>query len=68
MRTATCSRATRDPSNSISADGEFGPQTKSALPAAQRIAGTTADGVRGPGTRRAIVWDDGFGTCGHRSP
>jgi hypothetical protein len=41
---------------SISEDGQFGPATKSALQAAQRLRGVTGDGVYGPVTRDALRW------------
>jgi peptidoglycan hydrolase-like protein with peptidoglycan-binding domain len=40
---------------SLAADAKFGPVTEAALKTAQRRAGTTADGVYGPATRKAIL-------------
>jgi peptidoglycan hydrolase-like protein with peptidoglycan-binding domain len=40
--------------SSIATDGIFGVRTEAALKKAQSTAGTTADGIYGPKTRRAI--------------
>ena len=43
-------------SRSISADGAFGPATKSALKYAQGKEHVTADGEFGPNTRKVLLW------------
>jgi len=40
----------------ITADGQFGPKTRSALIAVQKRIGVTADGIFGPNTRGAMRW------------
>jgi murein L,D-transpeptidase YcbB/YkuD len=40
----------------LKVDGDFGGATETALKAAQRKDGTTADGVYGPATRKAMTW------------
>lgn len=40
----------------ITADGQFGPKTRSALIAVQKRIGVTADGIFGPNTRGAMNW------------
>jgi hypothetical protein len=41
---------------SVVVDGDFGPQTTSALQQVQRANGLTADGVYGPATLQAMRW------------
>lgn len=40
----------------ITADGQFGPKTRTALIAVQKRIGVTADGIFGPKTRGAMRW------------
>jgi murein L,D-transpeptidase YcbB/YkuD len=49
----------------IALDGDFGPETRSALIRTQRKAGTPADGEYGPNTRRAMRHEpaSGQGPC-----